>query len=59
MRSYLGDWIRRKLKSGVELQTTESQKILDSCGVSDSVLREQWKLQVEAQTSVRARKYIF
>lgn len=56
MRSSLGDWIRRKLKSGVIAQTSESQKVLDGCGATDAELREQWKMQVEAQTSIRARK---
>lgn len=56
MRSSLGDWIRRKLKAGVIAQTAESQKVLDGCGATDAELREQWKMQVKAQTSIRARK---
>lgn len=57
MRSGLGDWIRRKLKSGVVDMTSESNKILATCGASEAELREQWGLQVEAQISLRARKY--
>lgn len=59
MQGGLGDWIRRKLKSGVIAMTDESNKILASCGVTDTELREQWKLQVEAQISLRARKFSF
>ncbi|KZP10892.1 hypothetical protein FIBSPDRAFT_989058, partial [Athelia psychrophila] len=54
MRSGLGDWIRRKLKSGVVDMTSESNKILATCGASEAELREQWGLQVEAQISLRA-----
>ncbi|KAF7967404.1 hypothetical protein HWV62_34409 [Athelia sp. TMB] len=54
MRGGLGDWIRRKLKSGVVAMTTESQKTLNRCGASEAELREQWALQVEAQISLRA-----
>ncbi|KAF7976360.1 hypothetical protein HWV62_6913 [Athelia sp. TMB] len=54
MRDELGDWIRRKLKSGVIAMTTESEKTLATCGATDAELREQWDLQVEAQISVRA-----
>lgn len=58
MRDDLGEWIRRKLtgKLGVVNQTTESQQTLDSCGIPEQELREQWAMQIEAQTSLRARK---
>lgn len=55
----LGDWIRCKLKSGVIAMTTESEKTLASCGATEAELREQWVLQVEAQISLRACKYLF
>ncbi|KZP20737.1 hypothetical protein FIBSPDRAFT_701129, partial [Athelia psychrophila] len=54
MRSGLGDWIRRKLKSGVIDITKESEKTLLTCGATEAELREQWGLQVEAQISLRA-----
>ncbi|KZP33320.1 hypothetical protein FIBSPDRAFT_882069 [Athelia psychrophila] len=45
MRSGLGDWIRRKLKSGVIDMTKESEKTLLTCGATEAELREQWGLQ--------------
>lgn len=59
MRSYLGNWIRRKLDLGVIRHTASSQKILNNCGVSEVELRKQWKLQVDAQISVRARQFSY
>lgn len=59
MRDELGEWIKRKLngKLGVIQQTKESQRTLDSCAIPEQELREQWSLQVEAQSSLRARNY--
>ncbi|KZP13887.1 hypothetical protein FIBSPDRAFT_669407, partial [Athelia psychrophila] len=54
MRGGLGDWINRKLESGVKAMTADSQKILDTCGATETELREQWGLQVEAQISLCA-----
>ncbi|KAF7977559.1 hypothetical protein HWV62_3356 [Athelia sp. TMB] len=56
MRDDLDDWIRRKLsgKLGVVQQTVESQKTLDSCAIPEEELREQWSMQIKAQTSLRA-----
>lgn len=58
MRNGLGDWIRRKLdgKLGVVQQTKESQETLISCAITEPELREQWQMQIEAQSSLRARK---
>lgn len=60
MRDELGEWIKRKLngKLGVIQQTKESQQTLDSCAITEQELREQWGLQVKAQSSLRARKNI-
>lgn len=60
MRDELGEWIKRKLngKLGVVQQTKESQQTLDSCAIPEAELREQWSMQVEAQSSLRARKCI-
>lgn len=58
MRGGLGDWINRKLESGVKAMAADSQKILDTCGATETELREQWGLQVEAQISLCARKYM-
>lgn len=57
MRGFLGDWINRKLNSGVIAMTKDSEKVISECGVTEEELREQWALQVEAQISLRARKY--
>lgn len=58
MRGSLGEWIRRKLKTGVIEMTAESDKTLASCGFTEAELRHQWALQVEAQISLRAREWI-
>jgi hypothetical protein len=57
LRDDLGDWIKRKYKQGVLQQSKKAQKVLDVCNYSVDELRQQWKLQVEAQTSIRAREY--
>jgi hypothetical protein len=56
LRDDLGDWIKRKYNKGVLQQSKKAQKVLDICNYSVDELREQWKLQVEAQTSIRARE---
>jgi hypothetical protein len=56
MREGLGDWIRRRLRKGVERQGGKAEAELAECSVPEAELRMQWKLQQEAQLSLRARK---
>jgi hypothetical protein len=55
-RMELGAWIRRRLKTGIPAHEEEGRQALEGCSLSIPQLREQWKLQQEAQLSVRARK---
>jgi len=56
MREGLGDWIRRRSRKGVEKQGKKAEAELAECSVPEAELRMQWKLQQEAQLSLRARK---
>ena len=58
LKSDLGSWIRRRLKTGVELRTSEALKALGSIRHTAAELREQWLLQKKDQLSMRARMYI-
>ncbi|EMD40254.1 hypothetical protein CERSUDRAFT_46500 [Gelatoporia subvermispora B] len=55
MRDNLGNWIACKLKHGVHEQYTEAQNIVVPAKFAVEKLREQWKLQFNAQLSIRAR----
>ena len=57
MREGLGDWIGRRLRLGVNKQGKLAQAELCACGVPIETLREQWKLQQDAQLSLRSRMY--
>jgi hypothetical protein len=56
LRDDLGDWIRRRLKKGVEEQGKKANQLLSTLDISFDELRHQWNLQKAAQMSVRARK---
>ena len=55
MREGLGDWIGRRLRLGVNKQGKVARAELRACGIPIETLHEQWKLQQEAQLSVRSR----
>jgi len=57
MQSDLGDWIRRRLKKGIADQGTDSQNIIDTCGIEVPELWEQWSHQRSTQLSICARKF--
>jgi hypothetical protein len=57
MREGLRDWIGRQLQLGVRKQGTVARAELRACGIPIDTLREQWKLQQEAQLSIRPRVY--
>jgi hypothetical protein len=56
MRDGLGDWIRRRLRKGVERQGQKAAADLIVRGISEGELRSQWQNQQNAQLSLRARK---
>lgn len=58
MRLDLGDWIKRRLKRGVNDQGSTAQDILDRCEIPIEELKSQWLHQQESQLSIRARKYV-
>ena len=45
----LGEWIRHRYRHSVQ-KRVEATEALRECGKSNAQLREQWKLQVIAQT---------
>ncbi|GLB38031.1 hypothetical protein LshimejAT787_0410820 [Lyophyllum shimeji] len=53
LQENLGDWIRCRLKA-VGHRDSEAQTVLAKCSLSLDELREQWRLQREAQLSIRA-----
>ncbi|TFK57837.1 hypothetical protein BDN72DRAFT_782814, partial [Pluteus cervinus] len=59
LREDLGSWLVRRLRKGVQDQGNHAQAQLWTCGVSVEKLRLQWKDQVRAQTSLRARTFLF
>ncbi|KAG2096306.1 uncharacterized protein F5147DRAFT_778354 [Suillus discolor] len=54
MQSDLGDWIRRRLKRGVNDQGTAAQEALDQCELSVNDLESEWSQQRSSQLSVCA-----
>ncbi|KAH7917226.1 hypothetical protein BV22DRAFT_985479, partial [Leucogyrophana mollusca] len=54
LRDDLGDWIRRRLRRGVQEQGENAHKILRECGLSPHELEEQWRQQKASQLSLRA-----
>ena len=55
MVSDLGDWLRRRLKKGIQEQSFAAQEVLDHCVLDVSELRKQWSDQHSTQLSIRAR----
>ena len=56
LRDDLGDWIRRRLKKGVQEQGQKARQLLNTVNVPDKELRWQWDLQKAAQMSVQSRR---
>jgi len=54
----LGEWIRRRYRHCVA-KRAESTKALRECEKSTALLREQWQLQVVAQTKPLPRTWAF
>ncbi|KAH0832248.1 hypothetical protein J3R83DRAFT_13222, partial [Lanmaoa asiatica] len=54
IRMDLGDWIKRRLRRGVQDQGKAAFNDIERCGIPVEELRKQWASQREAQLSVRA-----
>jgi len=52
----LGDWLRRRLKKGIQDQGSVAREILDQCELNVSELRKQWSDQRSAQLSIRSHR---
>lgn len=52
----LSDWLHCRLAKGVGKQERGAKQVLGKCGIGERVLREQWKIQREVPTSLRARE---
>lgn len=56
LRDDLGHWIAQRLRHGVESREASSLEELARVGIPKEELRDEWKQQCVAQTSIRARK---
>ncbi|KAF8425009.1 hypothetical protein L210DRAFT_3421530, partial [Boletus edulis BED1] len=57
MRADLGDWIKRRLKRGVQEQGQAAREQVKESGHSIADLKQQWALQKDSQLSIRARTF--
>ena len=55
MRDDLGEWIKWRLRRGVQEQGRAAQDQIEDCGVPTEELGAQWASQKESQLSIRAR----
>lgn len=55
-REDLGAWLKRRIAKA-DRQRQSALEELQSCGVTEAELREQWQLQKAEQTSIRNRKH--
>ncbi|KAM6496639.1 hypothetical protein JOM56_007112, partial [Amanita muscaria] len=55
LRDDLGLWLWRRMTKNIEKMENIAQSALEDCGISVKELRKQWRMQREAQTSIRAR----
>ena len=56
MHTDLGDWIKRRLRRGVQEQGRLAQDQMEECGIEVKELERQWASQKESQLSIRTRK---
>ena len=56
MRTDLGDWIKRRLRRGVQEQGKLAQDQIEECGIEVKELERQWVSQKESQLSIRSCK---
>jgi hypothetical protein len=55
MRVDLGDWIKWRLKRGINAQGAAAKEVLTKCGIEADDLQAQWEDQKKSQLSIRAR----
>jgi hypothetical protein len=55
MQVDLGDWIKRRLKRGVNNPGSAAKEALRKCGITAEDLQAQWADQKKSQLSIRAR----
>ena len=56
MRMDLGDWIKWRLRRGVQEQGKFAQDQIEEIGIEVKELERQWASQKESQLSIRSRK---
>jgi len=56
MHTDLGDWIKRRLRRGVQEQGKLAQDQIEECGIEVEELESQWASQKKSQLSIRSRK---
>ncbi|KAG1775772.1 hypothetical protein EV702DRAFT_1198975 [Suillus placidus] len=54
MRVDLGEWIKRRLKCGVNAQGAAAKEVLNKCGIETDDLQAQWEDQKKSQLSIHA-----
>jgi len=52
----LGDWIKWRLRRGVQEQGKLAQDQIEDCGIDVNKLESQWASQKESQLSIQSRK---
>jgi hypothetical protein len=57
MRTDLGNWIKQRLRWGIEGQGSAAQDTLDQCEVSIEELQAKWSQQRQSQLSIHACKF--
>lgn len=56
MKADLGDWIKHRLKRGINAQSSAALDIINHCETSVEDLQAQWAHQRQSQLSIRARE---
>lgn len=56
MKIDLGNWIKRRLRCGVEEQGRTADEQIEDCRIPLDELKAQWASQKELQLSIRARE---
>jgi len=56
MRMDLSDWIKRRLRHGVQEQGKLTQDQIEECGIEVEELESQWASQKKSQLSIQSRK---
>jgi hypothetical protein len=57
MQADLGEWIKHRLRRGVQGQGKVAEDQLEDCGADIKELEKQWVLQKDMQLSFQARTF--